>query len=152
MTSVALYPDAELVAVTYLRAALAARSEAYATGVQVHNLVPAGVRVPKLVRVRRTGGAQLNPVADSPRLQVQVGYSTEQAATDEHDRQQLAQLVWALLRAAQGLEVTVPGWPGPVVLYRVATFGGPVNLPDPADNSRTVTQLTVEVGMRGRPV
>jgi hypothetical protein len=152
MATVALFPDAELVAVTYLRAALAARAEAYAAGVQVHNVVPAGVRVPKLVRIRRTGGTQLNLAADSPRLQVQVGYSTDAPVTDEHDRQQLAQLVWALLRAAVGQEVTVPGWPAPVVCYRVATFGGPVNLPDPADSTRRITQLTVEVGMRGRPV
>jgi hypothetical protein len=152
MTAVALYPDAELVAVTYLRAALAARTEPYAAGVQVHNLPPAGVTVPKLVRIRRTGGTELHRVADSPRLQIQVGYATGTAPTDEHNRQQLAQLVWALMRALAGGEVTVPGWPVPVVCYRVATFGGPLNLPDPADNARTITQLTVEVGMRGRPV
>jgi hypothetical protein len=152
MTAVALFPDAELVAVTYLRAALAGRAEAYAAGVQVHNVVPAGVRVPKLIRVRRTGGTQLHLVADAPRLQVQVGYSTGEATTDEHDRQQLAQLAWALLRALEGQQVTISGWPAPVVCYRVATFGGPVNLPDPADSTRIITQLTVEVGMRGRPV
>ena len=55
----------------------------------------------------------------------------------------------ALLRAMNGVEVTIAGWPTPVACYSPATFGGPVNLPDPADASRTITQLTVEVGMRG---
>jgi hypothetical protein len=38
----------------------------------------------------------------------------------------------------------------PVVCYRVATFGGPANVPDPADDTKTITQLSVEIGMRGR--
>lgn len=151
MSGVALYPDAELVAVTYLRAALAARPEAYAAGVTVYNLPPAGATVAKGVRLRRVGGAEQHPAADGPRLVAQVRYQTE-AAADERNRQDLAQLVWALLRDMTGREVTIAGWPVPVVCYRVATFGGPANLPDPADNSRTITQLTVEVGMRGQPV
>jgi hypothetical protein len=145
-----LYPDAELVAITYLRAALAARLEPYAAGVKVNNLLTPGATEPKLVRIRRRGGVQQHQVADGPRLQVQVGYQTGAAATDEANRQALSQLVWALLRAMQGADVTIPDWPVPVTCYRVATFGGPANLPDPADNSRTITQLTVEVGMRGR--
>lgn len=152
MTAVALYPDAELVAVTYLRAALAGRSEPYVTGVQVHTVPPAGTTLTKAIRIRRTGGTELHQVADSPRLQIQCSYATGNAVTDQSNRQALAQLVWALFRAAEGQEVTVAGWPEPVVLYRVATFGGPTNLPDPVDTGRTITQLTVEVGMRGRPV
>lgn len=152
MSGVALYPDAELVAVTYLRAALAARPEPYAAGLTVYTVPPAGTTLAKSVRVRRTGGAQLHQVADSPRLQVQMSYQTGQATTDQQNRQALAQLVWALLRDMTGREVTILGWPVPVVCYRVATFGGPANLPDPADNARTITQLIVEVGMRGRPV
>lgn len=151
MTAVALFPDAELVAVTYLRSALTARPEPYAAGVKVYTKPKPGETYPRRVRVRRTGGAQLHLAADSPRLQVQVGYDTG-AVSDEKNRQALAQLVWALLRDMVGAEVTVPGWPVPVVCYRVATFGGPANLPDPADNARLITQLTVEVGMRGRPV
>lgn len=151
MTSVAVYPDAELVAITYLRAALAARDEPYAAAVTVGNLPEPGVTTARQVRIRRTGGTELHRVADSPRLQVQVGYRGDQP-DDEANRQALAQLVWALLRAMPGQEVTVAGWPVPIVCYRVATFGGPYNLPDPADNSRTITQLIVEVGMRGRAV
>jgi hypothetical protein len=149
MSVVALYPDAELVAVTYLRAALAARAEAYAAGVVVGTKPRPGVLPPRYVRIRRTGGTEAFRVADSPRLQVQVSFLTGSEASDEANRQALAQLVWALLRGMQSAEVTIAGWPVPVVCYRVATFGGPVNLPDPADASRTITQLTVEVAMRG---
>ena len=149
MTAVALYPDAELVAVTYLRAALAARAEPYADQVTVGTKPRPGVLPPRYVRIRRTGGTEAFRVADSPRLQVQVYFGTGSAATDERNRQDLAQLVWALLRGMQSQEVTIADWPVPVVCYRVATFGGPVNLPDPADAGRTITQLTVEVAMRG---
>jgi len=149
VTAVALYPDAELVAVTYLRAALAGRAEPYAAGVTVGTKPRPGVLPAKYVRVRRTGGTEAFRIADSPRLQVQIWYGTGAEATDEANRQALAQLVWALLRAMRSVEVSIGNWPVPVVCYRVATFGGPVNLPDPADASRTITQLTVEVAMRG---
>jgi hypothetical protein len=149
VTAVALYPDAELVGVTFLRAALAARAEAYATGVLVGTKPRAGVLPQKYVRVRRVGGSEAFRVADSPRLQVQVWFGTGADATDESNRVALAQLVWALLRGMRSAEVTIPAWPVPVVCYRVATFGGPVTLPDPADVSRSITQLTVEVAMRG---
>lgn len=149
MTAVALYPDAELVAVTYLRDALAARPEPFAEGVTVGNRLLPATTPTKSVRVRRVGGSELHRVADSPRLQLQVTYETG-AVTDEQNRQALAQLVWALVRDMQSREVTVAGWPFPVVCYRVATFGGPINAPDPADDSRTITLTTVEVAMRGR--
>jgi hypothetical protein len=149
MHPVALYPDAELVGLTWLRAALAARSEPYAAGVTVGTKVAPAQSPGRYVRLRRLGGVELHLVADSPRLQAQVWYSTG-AVTDEMNRQALAQLVWALLRGVRGQDVAIPGWPVPVTCYRVATFGGPANVPDPADSSRTITQLTVEIGMRGR--
>jgi hypothetical protein len=149
VSAVALYADAELVATTYLRAALAGRAEPYAGGVTVGTKPRNGVTPAKYVRLRRVGGGEAFRVADAPRLQAQVWYGTGAEATDERNRQDLAQLVWALLRAMRSAEVTIPGWPVPVVCYRVATFGGPVNLPDPADPGRTITQLTVEVAMRG---
>ncbi|MEU7843949.1 hypothetical protein AB0B39_23650 [Micromonospora sp. NPDC049114] len=150
MRPVALYPDAELVAVTWLRARLADRSEPYASGVTVGTKVTPGSSPTKYVRLRRLGGTELHMVADNPRLQAQVWYSTG-ATSDEANRQALAQLVWALLRGIQGQDVTVPGWPRPVTCSRVGTFAGPTPVPDPADNTRTITQLTVEIGMRGRP-
>lgn len=149
MHAVALYPDAELVGVTWLRARLAERSEPYASGVTVGTKVPPATSPGKYIRLRRLGGVELHDVADSPRLQAQVWYQTG-AATDEKSRNDLAQLVWALLRGIEGQEVTVAGWPVPVVCYRVATFSGPIPVPDPADASRTISQLTVEIGMRGR--
>ncbi|MBM0203195.1 hypothetical protein JNW90_09170 [Micromonospora sp. STR1s_5] len=150
MDAVALFPDAELVAVTWLRSRLAERSEPYTTGVTVGTKVTPGVSPNKFVRLRRLGGVELHQVADNPRLQAQLWYSTG-ATTDEMNRQALAQLVWALLRGIRGQDVTVPGWPRPVTCYRVATFAGPTPVPDPADAARTITQLTVEIGMRGRP-
>ncbi|WP_406083110.1 hypothetical protein OHA01_26375 [Micromonospora zamorensis] len=150
MDPVALFPDAELVAVTWLRARLAERSEPYAAGVTVGTKVTPGLSPSKFVRVRRLGGGELHMVADSPRLQAQVWFQPG-AATDEKNRNDLAQLVWALLRGIRGQDVTVPGWPRPVTCYRVATFAGPTPVPDPADAARTITQLTVEIGMRGRP-
>lgn len=148
MDAVALYPDAELVAVTWLRAQLAARSESYASGVTVGTKVPPATSPGRYVQLRRLGGTELHRVADSPRLRAQVWYSTA-STTDEMNRQALAQLVWALLRGMRGQSVAVTGWPVPVICYRVATFGGPTNVPDPADATRVITQLTVEVGMRG---
>lgn len=149
MRAVALYPDGELVGVTWLRARLAERSEPYAAGVTVGTKLPPGTSPGKYVRLRRLGGVELHMVADSPRLQAQVWYQTG-SPSDETSRQALAQLVWALLRGIQGQEVTVPGWPVPVTCYRVATFSGPIPVPDPADASRTISQLAVEIGMRGR--
>ncbi|MGC4891087.1 hypothetical protein [Micromonospora sp. DT227] len=149
MDAVALYPDAELVAVTWLRARLAERPEPYASGVTVGTKVPPGTSPGRYVRIRRLGGTELHQVADAPRLQAQVWYSTGSTG-DELNRQALAQVVWALLRAMRGQAVTIPGWPTPVACYRVATFGGPANVPDPADTARVITQLAVEVGMRGR--
>ena len=149
MDPVALYPDSELVGVTWLRARLAERAEAYAAGVTVGTKVPPGTSPGRYVRLRRLGGVELHRVADSPRLQAQVWYTTG-AITDEKNRQDLAQLVWALLRGIRGQQVTIAGWPVPVVCYRVATFGGPANVPDPADATKTITQLSVEIGMRGR--
>jgi hypothetical protein len=150
MDPVALYSDAELVAVTWLRARLAERSEPYAAGVGVSTKLPPATSPAKHVRLRRVGGVELHEVADSPRVQAQVWYSTG-AVADEKSRNDLAQLVWALLRGIRGQDVTVPGWPVPVVCYRVATFSGPIPVPDPADSTRTISQLTVEIGMRGRP-
>lgn len=148
MYDVALYPDAELVAVNWLRAQLGARPEAYASGVQVVTDQKARTDFPRLVRVRRVGGVELHAASDSPRIVLQVRFD-EDETTDKKNRQALAQLAWALMRGIRGQSVTIAGWPVAVACGRVVTFGGPANLPDPGDPSRTVTQLTVEVGMRG---
>lgn len=142
--AIELSPDAEMVAITWLRTALAARPEPHASGVQVTDRLPPGRSPTRHVRIRRLGGVPSSRVQDSPRLQAQVWYDTGSPATDEGDRQSLALLVWALLKAIRGQ--VVEG----VTCYRVLTVGGPYNGPDPADDTRTITTLTVEIGMRIR--
>jgi hypothetical protein len=136
-------PDAELVAVTYLRTALAARPEPYAANVAVSTRLPPGQSPVRHVRLRRVGGVPYSLVQDSPRIQAQVWYQTG-VITDERNRNDLARLVWALLHAIRNQ--VVDG----VTCYRVADFAGPQAMPDPADATKTITSLTVEIGMRIR--
>jgi hypothetical protein len=142
-----LPPDAELVAVTWLREALAARTEPYTAGVAVSTTLPPGTSPTRHVRIRRVGGVPYSRVQDSPRLQAQVWYATG-APTDEQARTRLALLVWALLKDIRGRDITAGGVP--VTCYRVLDVGGPYAGPDPADGRRTITTLTVEIGMRIR--
>ena len=83
-----LFPDIELVLTTKFRAALAARTEPYATGVFVSNAVP-NPRRDRMVIVRRDGGTP-TAMRDRPRVTVRVWAMSEQDATD------LARLVMAL--------------------------------------------------------
>jgi hypothetical protein len=136
-------PDAELVAVTYLRAALTSRPEPYAANVAVSTKLPPGQSPVRHVRLRRVGGVPYSLVQDSPRITVQVWYGIG-APTDEKNRQDLALLVWALLKAIRGQ--VVDG----VTCYRVRDFAGVQAMPDPADAAKTITALTVEIGMRIR--
>ena len=145
---IALSVDAEWVVTTYLPAALAARSESYAAGVAVSTKLPPGQNPVRHVRVRRVGGVPYSLVQDSPRIDVQVWYRTGQP-TDEANRNQLALLVWALLHAIRSRVVVLPNGLA-VTCYRVADFAGPQALPDPADSTKTITGLTVEIGMRIR--
>lgn len=87
-----LFPDVELWATGYLRAALAARPEPYAAVNTVSNRVPP-TRTNRMVIVRRDGGNS-DGLRDQARVSVQVWAKTEQDATD------LARLVAALLWAA----------------------------------------------------
>lgn len=144
-----LPPDAEDVAVTYLSAALAARSEPYAADVVVSTKLPPARSPIRHVRLRRLGGVPYSRVQDSPRIQAQVWHETG-AVTDEQSRNNLAVLVWALLRAIRGQVVVIGDPPVPVTCYRVLDVGGPYNGPDPADDTKTITTLTVEIGMRIR--
>ena len=66
MSAVALYPDAELVAVTYLRAALAGRAEPYAAGVRLGSAGQGGAQVgdgDQLVVGVQRDGAHRSPAA-----------------------------------------------------------------------------------------
>lgn len=145
-----LPPDAEDVAVTYLSAALAARPEAYAADVTVSTKLPPGRSPTRHVRLRRLGGTPYSRVQDSPRIQAQVWHETGTPVTDELNRNALAMLTWALLHAIRGKVVIIGDPPVPITCYRVLDVGGPYNGPDPADDTRTITTLTVEIGMRIR--
>jgi len=123
-----IFPDVELWATGYLRAALAARPESYATGAFVSNKKPSANRR-KTVVVRRDGGPQRG-LFDFPRLAVRVWDDDEQTASD------LARLVQALL-------VVSPG-NGPVVAASV--LSGPQGIPD---DSQPQKYLSVELQTRG---
>ena len=123
-----IFPDVELWATGYLRTALAARGEAYASGVYVSNSKPTTNR-PRTVVVRRDGGPQRG-VFDFPRLTVRVWADVEKEAAD------LARLVQALLVVAPGN--------GPVV--RVTSLSGPQGIPD---DSQPQKYLSVELQTRG---
>jgi len=124
------FPDVELWATTYLRAALAARPEPYAAGVKVGVAVPA-TRADRMVQVRRDGGPRLDATREAARLGVNVWGKTEQEATD------LARLVRALLGgAADGKPVC-----------RVTELSGPSPVADESGQPRRF--LTFELVVRG---
>lgn len=124
-----LFPDVENWAVGnpagYLRTALAARAESYATGAHVSNKDdPAKVR---RVVFRSDGGPRANEVMQTVRFGCRVFAATEEDATD------LALLVAALLEAGRGN--------GPV--NRVTT-NSPIPVDDPKGPMRYVTgEITV---------
>lgn len=93
MTTPVVFPDVELWATGWLRAALAGRPEPYAADVLVGVVVPT-TRRPRMVMFRRDGGPRLDATREAARLGVNVWGSSEQEASN------LARLVAALLWAA----------------------------------------------------
>lgn len=138
MPPVVVFPDAELVAVGYLRTALAGRPESYAQGVTVGVLVP-NPRTPPFVQVRRIGGLPRWPVMDVARLDLQVWHNTSAEA------QNLAQLLHGLMWAVRGQAV------GGTTVAHVEDFAGPMDFPDP-DSTTPRYLLTVEWSLRGTTV
>jgi hypothetical protein len=133
---IVVMPDAELVAVTALRAFLAGRSEAYTQGVTVCTQLTPGVAPSKIVRVRRKGGKAANVVTDTARLDILIWH--DNAA----DRMALGQLVRGFLVAMVGVFADVPCYGG-------VEFMTPQAMPDPDDDTREIVMLTVDVSMRG---
>lgn len=127
-----LYPDVETALVSYLRSALAARSEAYTTGVQVSNKVPSTIP-DRFVWVRDDGGPDDNQVVKASRVGVNV--FGPRAGRDEAI--DLANMVRALLKASPGS--------GPFV--RADSFTGPVAVQD--DSNRPRFYITCELHVRG---
>lgn len=119
--SVVVFPDTELWAIAYLRAALADPD------VFLGNVDRDTTKVKRVI-VRRDGGPQRSPVTEVARLGIRVFAATEQDATD------LARLVQAHLAVCAGQ--------GPVRRYR--GLSGPSAVADPAGPLRYLTcELTV---------
>ena len=126
MAEVAIFDDIELWACTFLRAKLAARAEAYTSGVVVSNAVPT-TRPARLVTVRRDGGPKINPLTEAARIGVNVWAATEADVTD------LARLTRAILSGATGQ--------GPV--KKVTETSGPSPIPDVVPRRYFIAELLV---------
>lgn len=127
-----IFPDVELWACTYLREALAARSETYPAVDYVGNRVPA-TRLPLMVVCRRDGGNS-DGLRDRARLSVRVWGETEQNTTD------LARLVAALLWAA----------PDGAPVLKVVQQSGPTPVAD--ESGQPLRYLVFEIHTRGEAV
>lgn len=128
MRELAVHPDAEKAVIDYLLPVLSA----YSGGITIDVRGGGG----RHVRVRRVGGADLSPNHDAPVLDVLVWHDSD------FQRMQLAQHLWAALRAADGDTVG-----SAVVLYLDTTLG-PRQMPDPADDTKTVCLFTVRLSVR----
>lgn len=116
-TPAVIFPDTELYLTTYLRTALAARPEAYASGVTVATTIP-NPRGTRMIAVRRDGGTRQDVIRETARMSLRIFADTEQNAND------LTRLVRALVGACAGATSS------PVVAVRES--GGPVRVEDPS--------------------
>ena len=116
----AVYPDAEKIAIAYLTPHLRSGFTIDVRGGGGHH-----------VRVRRIGGIGLTPNHDNPVVDVLVWHDTDLL------RMAVAQELWAALRAANG-DTAGPG----TVLYQATTLG-PRQMPDPADETKSIAMFTV---------
>lgn len=133
MQPLVVFPDVEMWAIGWLRAALAARSEPYAAGVYVSNAVPS-TRRDRMVTFRRDGGPRLDVVREVARLGVNVWGGTEQEAID------LARLVRALMWSA----------PDGQPVCKVIDLSGPSPIADESGQPRRF--FTLELTMRGAEI
>lgn len=98
------------------------------SGWTVSTVIPAGTTPVKRIGVRSIGGSGEQVVADRPRVDVRVwGDGTESS------RSRVARMLLAHLQKQ----------------FRCRIFASPVPLPDPADNTKTLTLFTVELLLRG---
>jgi hypothetical protein len=128
MLPVTPYADAEKAAIDYVMPLLAAYDPA----------MPIGVRGGggRFVQVRRVGGTDETPGHDRAVIDVLVWHDTDRL------RMQYANQLWAWFRAANNDPAGVA-----VVLYS-GTVLGPRQMPDPADDTKTVCMFTVELVIR----
>lgn len=88
------------------------------------------------VRVRRIGGVELTPNHDQPVVDVMVWHA------DDASRMSLALDLWTRLRSANNDAAD-----DAVVTY-ISTTLGPRQMPDPADDTKTVCLFTVQLVTR----
>jgi len=134
MAEAIAFPDVEALFQSYLTAELGNRGDT----ATVHTAVP-NPRPNRFVLVPRLGGQRRNTVVDDATIGVECWAATNGQA------QALAQLVRALIHAAQG--TTLAG----VQIYRVQEFAGPARLPDPESHQARYV-LTVSVSVRGTAI
>lgn len=132
MSPAVLYPDVETAVVSYLRTALAARPEPYASGVTVTNRLPATIP-DRAVWVRDDGGPDATAVTKASR----IGVNVFTARNKRDEGIDLANLVRALLKAAPGS--------GPFTF--ATSFTGPVAVSDETERPRFY--ITCELHVRG---
>lgn len=124
---VIVFPDAEAVAITYLKAAI--------PNLAISTKVPTE-RPDKFVKVTRVGGTKARLNADSAMLVFQCWDKTTVLAHD------LCALVRAHVHAMAGSDDTAE-W-----VYRVVEVGGPAYFPDPQTDSPRY-QFTVAIDLKG---
>lgn len=90
----------------------------------------------KFIQVRRIGGSTGSAVLDRPRIDCLVFLD------NPGERKDLAIETHALLLAIANDTV------GDALLYSAEDFLAPIDVPDPVDETRTVSMLTVEITMR----
>jgi hypothetical protein len=126
---VQIFPDLSSWASDYLRTAIAARPEPYASSVTVTGYWPEGKAMPaRLVTVRDDGGPRVAPVMKRVSLAVNVWAATEADCSD------LSLLVAALLEDAAGS--------GPVIAHDGST--GPVRVRDSTPHRYLTADLLVQ--------
>lgn len=133
---VVVFADAELVAVTAIRAFLAGRSEDFAQNVQVGTQLAPSVTPTRFVRVRRIGGRSSDYVIDAARLDVLIWHDTNSS------RMALAQMV-------RGFLIAMIGTFSDTACYGGTDFMAPMQVPDPDDDTREIVMLSVQVSVRG---
>ena len=132
----ALFADAEALICSYLRGALVPYVGAIHVSTDVPNPRPDDEG---FIRVIRTGGPQMNIVADGPQLTLEAWcYSAERAA-------EIMAYARALLHALEG------SYFNNVAFYRLTEFTGPQNTADP-DSSVCRYTWTFRIGVRGIPL
>lgn len=126
----ALFPDMEAWAVSYILDALAGRSETYTSDVHVSNEVP-NPRLERMVIVRRDGGTRQSVAHEVARLGIRVFAGNDEDAAD------LTAMVRALLEESPGN--------GPVRRY--TEIAGPARLIE--DSGQPVRYFVSELTVRG---